>query len=135
MKNTEVRIERRKDKRFLVRNGAFVTLGSSDSVVGRIIDVSMGGLTFYCVDCQRPSLKATELEIFVTGNAFRLGEVPCQSIWDLTLPEVAPSSLHTKQCGVQFGDLTPYQKSQLEHFIQHHTKGEVKPQEENWIPL
>jgi hypothetical protein len=89
----------------------------------------MGGLTFYCVDCQVPSLKATELEIFVTGSDFRLDEVPCQNIWDSIIPEIAASSLHTRQCGVKFGDLTAYQKSQLEHFIKNHTNGELKAQE------
>jgi hypothetical protein len=34
-----------------------------------------------------------------------------------------------KRCGVQFGELTPDQKSQLEDFTQNHTTGEVQAQD------
>ena len=97
--------------------------------MGRLIDTSMGGLTFDWVTSEVLPIEATKLDICRTGSLFILYNLPCQSIWELSIYEKHPASLHRKRCGVQFGELTPDQESQLEHFIQNHTKGEVQAQD------
>ncbi len=121
----KTKVERRKHKRFSVFEGAFVALRPSDSGVGRLIDISLGGLTFDYVTMQPSSVKATELDIFVTDSVFRLFEIPIQSVWDLTTFDFPTSPLHKRRCGVEFGDLTPHQKLQIEYFIENHTADEV----------
>jgi hypothetical protein len=125
--NTNVRVERRKNKRFQVHSGAFVILRPSDTCVGRIIDIGIDGLAFEYVDGEKPPGRPDELEIFVSNSVFRLKNLPCQSIYDLTIYESPLSSLNKKRCGVQFGKLTSRQKAKLSYFIEHHTAGAVSP--------
>lgn len=47
-------VERRKHKRFQVPFGAFAVLGPHSTKVGRIMDISMGGLTFRHIDRKEP---------------------------------------------------------------------------------
>ncbi len=123
MTNTKARVEQRKHKRFRVQDGAFVILRPTDTGVGRLIDISMGGLTFDYVTRKAPSIEATELDIFLTDSDFRLYEFPCQSVWDLITYEIPTTAVHKRRCGVQFGELTQSQVFQLEHFIQNYTTG------------
>ena len=86
-----------------------------------MINISMGGLAFEYVAAKEPSIEATELELFVTDSVFRLYGVPCKSVWDLPVYKHPTISLQKRQSGVQFGQLTSYQKSQLKLFIENHT--------------
>jgi hypothetical protein len=120
---TKTTVERRKHKRFLIpkNKSAFVELRPPDNGMGRLIDISMGGLTFDYVATQRPSVKPTELNIFVANSGFRLSGIPIRSVWDLHTYEIPTTPLHRRQCGVEFGHLTSYQKLQIESFIENHT--------------
>jgi len=93
--------------------------------VGQIIDIGMDGLAFECLGSEEPLSRPNKLEIFVTDSAFCLKELPCQIIYNLPTHQSPLSSLNKKRYGVQFGKLTPHQTSQLAHFIEHHTTGEV----------
>ena len=122
---TKTTVERRKHKRFSVSEGAFVALRPSDSGVGRLIDISMGGLTCDYITMQTPSVKATQMDLLLTNSAFRLLEIPCQSVWDLTTYDFPTTPIHKRRCGVEFRDLTSHQRLQIEHFIENHTVDEV----------
>ncbi len=113
-------VERRKHKRFEVPIGAFVVLGPHSTMVGRIIDISMGGLTFRHVDKEEPSGGLHELDVF-HENDFCLKHVPCETVSDLETYESPFGSFIIRESAVQFRDLTPRQMSQLEHFIHNHT--------------
>jgi hypothetical protein len=121
MKDAKAQVERRKHERFLVQEGAFVILTPSDTGAGKLINISMGGLMFEYVATKEPSVKATELELFVTDSVFRLHGVPCKSVWDLPVYKHPTIPLQKRQSGVQFGELSPHHRSQLEFFIQNHT--------------
>ena len=122
--------ERRKHKRFQVRNGAFVVLGTPpwphSTKVGQIVDMSMGGLAFSYIAEQEPSNGSFELCIFLADSSFHLRKIPFETISDLETDEVPFSSITMKRSGVQFGELTPNQISQLKYFIQSHTIGETE---------
>jgi hypothetical protein len=119
-------VEQRQYKRFRVRDDTVVIFRFPDAEMGRLIDISMGGLTFDWVTSEVLPIEVTKLDICRTGSLFILYNLPCQSIWELSIYEKHPTSLHRKRCGVQFGELTPEQRFQLEHFIQNHTTGEVQ---------
>jgi hypothetical protein len=121
MTDAGAKVERRKHKRFRVQEGAFVILKPSDTGAGRLVNISMGGLMFEYVATREPSVEATELELFVTDSVFRLYGVPCKSVWDIPVYLHPTMSLQKRQSGVQFGELSAHQKSQLEFFIQNHT--------------
>jgi len=88
--------------------------------------MSREGLAFrYIAGHERPN-GALELEILLGDHSFYLDKIPFKTISDCeTANEVPFSSIKMRRSGVQFGDLTPNQISQLEYFIQNHTKGEV----------
>ena len=117
--------DRRQLKRLRVQDGAFVILSPSDAGVGRLIDISMDGLSFDYVTTQKPSSKPTELEIFVSDSAFRLYNLPCKTISDFKTFEIPQVRSHRRRSGIRFGKLTQSQRSQLLYFIRKYTTGEA----------
>ena len=120
------RLERRANKRFQAPTGAFAVFGPDGTKVGRIIDISMNGLAFRHVDKKEPLSGLHELDLFMIDNDFHLNKIPFETRSDYDIVHEAPFSfVTTRQTGLQFGELTPKQRSQLEHFIENHTLGEV----------
>ena len=113
-------VERRKHKRFEVPIGSFVVLGPHSTTVGRIIDISMGGLAFRHVDEVESSEALHELDVF-HENDFSLRHVPCETISDLETYESPFGSFIIRESTVEFGDMTPHQMLHLQRFIQKHT--------------
>ncbi len=122
-------VERRKHKRFRVKANAFVMLKPCPPGTGacRLIDISVGGLSFDCFISQELPIEATEVDIFLTDSHFHVPNVPCRSIWNLTMYEGPSASRYRRRCGVEFGALTPQQKTQLEYFIHNYTIREASP--------
>ena len=125
MLNAKVQLDRRQHKRFRVQHGAFVIIRPGDTGVGRLKDISMGGLRFEYMSWNAARIEAVKLDICLKDSAFGLYDIPCQSIWGETIYEAPPASFYWKRCGVEFGELTQAQISQLESFIQNCTEGEV----------
>ena len=116
-------MERRAQKRFRVQHGAFVMFKPSDTGVGRLIDISMEGLTLDYISSKEPEIQPSELDIFVVNSPFRLHSLPCETITDFVTFTTYDGSLSKRRRGVQFGKLTPNQEALLMHFIHHHTMG------------
>ena len=118
--------ERRKHKRFQVPTGAFVALGPQGTILGKIADISVGGLAFAYINGQEPSKSLSELDIFFMDNGFCLRKVRFKTAWDFEIPNELPVNSETmRRSGVRFKKLRHNQKSQLKHFIEKHTMGEV----------
>ena len=116
--------DRRKLKRLKIKNAAYVILKPSDTGVGRLIDISIEGLTLDYITSRKPEIQPTKLEIFVNNSPFRLYEIPCKTITDFATFEAHDGSLSKRRRGIQFGKLTSTQRAQLEYFIQNHTADE-----------
>jgi len=125
MTNTKVQVERRKHKRFRVQNDTFVVLKSDNTKVGYLKEITIDRLSFHYVGRREPLTEPAELSIFSPDNNFYLYMVPCKIISDSKLYKDHPSSINMRRCGVQFGELTPHQMSQLEYFIEKHTTREA----------
>jgi hypothetical protein len=125
IKNKEKNPERRNEKRFQVQHGAFVMFRPSDTGVGRLVDISMNGLTLDYISSKEPEIEPTELDIFVVNSPFRLHSLPCKTITDFVTFTTYDGSLSKRRRGVQFGTLTDNQEALLMHFIDHHTTGPV----------
>ncbi len=121
MTNTKERVERRKHKRFKVENGAFVGLGPRYDKVGRIIDISMGGLAFRCFGSREAN--GSCLAVFFTETNFHLDEVQIKTISDC---EIADKPITARRCSVQFRSLTEKQRSQIEFFIKNYATDETE---------
>lgn len=117
----EKKTERREHQRYRVKEDALVI---SPEVVGQITDISLGGMAFRYADKTNSSQLSEELDMFLSNDDFYLDSVPFTTVSDRTLLTVSPySSMAMRHCGVQFGQLSPSQKSQLEQFIESHTNG------------
>ena len=120
-------IENRKYERVSPRGNAFAALGRQYAKVGRIKDISLGGLAFdyiYSVDTDRDF---SHINIFLIGDVFNLYNIPCEVVYDIPYPAVLEniesikvSSM--KRCGVQFGDMTEDEMTQMKLFLEFQSR-------------
>jgi hypothetical protein len=61
------------------------------------------------------------LDIFLTDRDFYLSYIPFRTLSDEEVHERASDCSTTRQCTVQFGDLTSDQAAQLQHLVQSYT--------------
>jgi hypothetical protein len=124
-------LERRKHKRFLVQEGAFVELRDHRGKIGEIIDVSKGGLAFRYIDIGDRPKESLELDIFLKHAGFRVENLPAETVSDVEITKTIHQSITImRRHGVKFGKLTKSQKSRLEYFIRHFTTDETSTQKE-----
>jgi hypothetical protein len=122
----EMETEKRKDKRVLVGDEVIVALRNKSSRVGRVKDISIGGLSFehiYDEDLEREPSKR-DLSLWV--NNFSMFNLPCRVVYDIPIsepPEYDILTIHfkTRRCGVQFETLTEHQRAQLDYFLKTYT--------------
>ena len=89
--------------------------------LGRINNISMGGLVFRYIESQAQSNESSVLDILFADYGFYLGNVSFKTISDIELSEDVPiDSVKMKQLRMQFKKITPKQKIQLDYFIRNH---------------
>lgn len=115
-------VEDRQHNRVKVDDGGFAQLSPGFPVLGQIIDISRGGLAFRYVASEARTNGSAVLNILTTDRRFRLEKIPAKIIRDSGMPgEFSFGSITLRHCAVQFGELTPSQKLDLEHFIRSNT--------------
>ena len=117
--------EQRQFRRFFVDDRAFACLRPHFVKLGKIKNISRGGLAFeYLCDegCKEDS---SELDIFLSGNRFYLPKMPCKVVYDFqTGEDLTPmSTFQDRRCGMQFGELTEEQESKLRLFLDDYSTG------------
>jgi hypothetical protein len=148
MAMTKEGTDRRKDKRFRAQEGPVAAVRPylfDHNPIGKIIDVSLSGLSFsYFATSQKANelselqqqahfpvpiywdSRELQLDVCVKNTGFYLGKIPSKTISDFEVGEkdaLGPTAVRRR--GVQFGDLTQKQISQLQDFIQKYTAGKV----------
>ena len=89
--------------------------------LGRIDNISMGGLVFRYIESQAQSNESSVLDILFADCGYYLRNVSFKIISDIELPEDVPiDSVKMKLLRVQFKKITPDQKIQLDYFIRNH---------------
>lgn len=118
--------ERRRQRRFKAVRGAFAAIKQSSNRLGQIEDISFGGLAFKYLANEGKTNGARAIDIFITKDQFYIKDIPIQLIRDTELDKENPfSTVSIRQQGVQFGNLSAEQRSQLKHLLQYHTVGEI----------
>jgi hypothetical protein len=129
------RVERRKHKRYQVDSGALVLLGWYYEKVGRIIDISEGGIAFRYTP-PKEEQDGSNLAIVLAETNFYLDEVPTKTVTDFELADkTATASINARRCGAQFMNPTGTQKSQIEFFINNYTNREAEHPELTPYPI
>src|SRR4030042_979516 len=122
--------DKRKDKRFLVGEEVIVALRNSSSRVGRVKDISMGGLSFEHIYDEDLGGDLSKSDVSLWVDNYSMADIPCKVVYDIPIsepPEYDYLTVHfsTRRCGVQFGKLTENQETQLNFLLKTHAKGKV----------
>ena len=121
-------IEKRKYKRFKVKDITFALLKSSYSEeMGEIVDISRGGLAInYFVGKDSIIKESVELDIILADNGLYIKNMPCRIISDFEITDKFYfSSIKMRRHCIQFRELEISQISELDYFIQNHTIGKA----------
>ena len=119
--------EKRKYMRFSTEDDAYAALGTHYKKVGKLIDISIGGLAFRYIykfeDCAQYNTRVT---IFISKNGFYLPDLACRLIYDSPIQSnnsntYLKAPFRVNRCGLQFMTLTDYQLDKLGFFINHYT--------------
>jgi len=122
-------VERRKYVRFLVQPNTYAALGSRFTKVGKVRDISIGGLAFeYLSNTEDLDQPYSKIAIYQSENKFHLANLPCRVIYDLPQRAlnknlVSNSIYVTNRCAVQFITIAERQIERLTYFLDHHTQG------------
>ena len=123
-----INIEKRKFKRFKLKNLAFALLKSvSYEELGEIIDISKGGLALQYLVGEKQIKEFVELDIIFADNGFHIKKIPCKTISDFEITnEIYFSFLKMRRHSIKFGELDNHQTSELNYFIKQHTIAEAQ---------
>jgi c-di-GMP-binding flagellar brake protein YcgR len=117
-------VERRRHKRHDVKVDAIV---SHHGRMGKIKNISMGGLMCRCIGNSRPSLGSCVFDIYCATNGFRfaLRKIPSTIIAEHLDSDETCTTNSLRLCSVKFDQLSPGHEEQLQDFIVNqaqHTK-------------
>jgi len=116
-------IEQRKYRRFKVKNSTLVFDDTTD--VGEIVDISLGGLSFFCSDMPDDLKGQFKVDILCEGvEDFCAGRINCKKL--IAGYTGVNGNRAKKRFSVEFDDaMEPDQKIQLENIIKKYAVGEV----------
>jgi hypothetical protein len=106
--------ERRHNPRFRTNGDAIVVLKSHPATMGKLIDISMDGLSFRYIHSLERLDQTSMLDIFLSNGGFYLGRA------EFTAVSHAKISDFVRRFSVQFRGLRRRQRSRLERFIEDH---------------
>ncbi|MBW2594106.1 MAG: PilZ domain-containing protein [Deltaproteobacteria bacterium] len=139
--------ERRKHKRYCADQNTFAVLRSKQADLepilnksmaevamavfrskpvrmGRVLDISKGGLSFSYPETKQHPRQSLGLEILLADCGFYLEKVPFKVVSDIKMPhEIPKDSITNWRCSVKFGTLKQNQAARLHHFLTNHTMG------------
>jgi hypothetical protein len=123
MAESEELREQRKHKRFYPKDLAFAVSERFLFGVGTLVDISGAGISFQYTrdsrdDCDLPK-GSIKLDLFKTKPSRNVIGVECNVVYDTAVPWETGvfSNYHLRRCGVQFGELSRNQSSELDSFI------------------
>lgn len=114
--------ERRKHRRYRVKDNAFAVINPEPVKLVPIIDIGMGGLSIYLDDGARGLDTLSKLEIMVADCSFYLEKVPFQiAAKSRAFPNHNANLMNGCRYGIRFGNLRPVQESRLKYFMRRYT--------------
>jgi len=118
-------VEQRKFRRFLIKEGTLIFNATTD--VGKIEDISMGGLSFSGPKILEDTILPQEICILCDRKKWFAEDIQCRKI----IPHDFPFNMgfsdksKSRMYSIEFGALTIGQHSQLQDIIENHTLDEV----------
>ena len=120
----------RKYERYSAKEGAIVALKPQANILGQMIDIGMGGLSFRYIENREPPGYTDELVILVASQHFFLDKVSFKIVSDIEIENnISFSSIRMRRCSVEFVRLSLEQAALIQNFILKHTAiTDQKPQ-------
>ena len=120
------KMNRRKHKRYPGVEGAIVAARPRAEILGQMIDVSLGGLSFQYIDSAIDESPSDELTILMSSPRLYLDRIPYRTVADFALPqEFSFSAIPVRRRCVVFGLLTPEKRDGIKQLILYCTL--IKP--------
>ena len=120
------KVERRRDRRFLVPKGVLVEVRRPNhSRLGEIINISMGGVAFCYLATKEASDGSYKLHIFLDEGGFRLNDILLETVTDFKTHKIPYVPITMRRSSVKFRSLSHHKSSQLEDFIKNYAIGEA----------
>jgi hypothetical protein len=89
--------------------------------LGKIDNISMGGLMFHHADTKEQLSQSLILDILLVDCGFYLANISFKTITDVVIPdEVFSDAIEIRQVRLQFQKLTAIQQARLKDFIMNH---------------
>ena len=124
--------EQRIFKRFVPEERAYVVFRPEFAKLGRIKDISMGGLGYEYVIYEQmkhgtEGPHALEIDIFLSEKEFYLPSIACKVVYDIQIEQDTEdpviNTMGRRRCGLQFGDLSGRERGLLEFLLNNHVIG------------
>ncbi len=129
MGTTKKFVERRKNKRYKAKEGAYAAISPHSRRLGQIIDISMGGLSFKYIDNNDETDEKPERSIFLSSLGYYVGELPFKTIEDYEITNYPSfSSMKLRKRRVKFTELSFKQLFDLDFYLRNNV---IEPIEEN----
>jgi hypothetical protein len=89
--------------------------------LGKIDNISMGGLMFHHADSKAQLSQAVVLDILLADCGFYLANIAFKTITDVVIPdEVSSDAIEIRQVRLQFQQLNAIKQARLKDFIMNH---------------
>lgn len=119
--------ERRTNKRMKPKKELFVAIRPDFSKLGKIVDISRGGLCFQYLakEGQPKDPDHVDLDMFSDENGYYLPSIPCRLVYEKTVGQALSMKvgLEYRNCGLKFGPLSREQADQLDLYLRNHMAG------------
>ena len=112
------KIEKRLLMRYPATDGIVVAVRPHTKILGYMIDISLGGLSFRYIESSLDEQPSSELTILQSSPRFCLDRIPYHTVADFEIPaEFSFSSIRIRRRCVEFGSLSERQRQAIEDLI------------------
>jgi hypothetical protein len=119
------KLERRKHKRYSIKDGSYATISPESKKLGQIVDISMGGLAFKYIDAKPETQKGINIHetLFLSSMGYYVGDIDFKTIADHEvsdheIPTTSANIMKIRMRHVQFTDLKLKQLFDLDYYIE-----------------
>jgi len=116
--------ERRQHPRYPVREGEFEVFSHDSKIMGKLDNISQGGLAFQYSPVEGRRAEPETIDIMAKSpDPFFLPSVACLTMYDISVlaEDRTFTGAATRMCGVQFVRLQKEQTQKLTHFIKKYS--------------
>ena len=122
--------ERREHKRHCVENDSYAAISPDSKKLGRIVNISKGGLAFEYFVNYGSEISKPNQTIYLSSNGCYVENIPFKVIEDREVANNLPfNSMEKRKQRVQFGTISHRQSFDLDFYIQNNTvNSPIEPQ-------